>query len=382
MTARARTWLRRLQVLTVKELLQLARDVVLVVFLVYAFTADLYLAASGISLQLEEATITVIDNDQSAASRELISRFPAQEFRVVGEVTDPADALHRLDTGATMMVLDIPDGFGADLATGRQTSVQLLLDATNSAQATLAASYASRVVGELGGDLTVADLAPTTPRPTLPTVEAHSRVAFNPNRRESWFMAVSEMLNLITLFSLLLPGAAMVREKERGTVEQLMVSPLSATQIMLPKVIAMTAVILAATALGLGAIAVPLFDLPVRGSLLLFFAVTALYVFTVSGLGLFIATLARTMSQVGMMTILVFAPMMFLSGAWTPPEGMPALIRELMVISPLYHFLEVAFGIFFRGAGVTLLWDSIAAIAGIGGALFVLGAWRFHRQME
>jgi ABC-2 type transport system permease protein len=368
--------------MTVKELLQLARDIVLVAFLLYAFTADLYLAASGISLQLEDASLTVIDRDHSAASRELIHRFPSEEFRLVGEIADPSRAVELLDTGDTMMVLDIPHGFGADLATGRQGEAQLLIDATNSALATLAASYAGRVVADLGSDLTESDLAPPRPQLTPPRLAAETRVLFNPNRRESWFMTVSELLNLITLFCLLLPGAAMVREKERGTVEQLMVSPLSPIQVMLPKVLAMTLVILAATALGLGAVALPIFDLPVHGSLLLFFAVTALYVFTISGLGLFLATLARNMAQVGMMTILVFAPMMFLSGAWTPPEAMPPLIRRMMVLSPLHHYLEVAFGIFFRGAGPRLLWDSIAAIAAIGGALFLLGAWRFRRQFD
>ncbi len=375
------TWLRRLRVMTVKELLQLSRDLVLVAFLLYAFTADLYLAASGISLQLERAPMTVVDMDHSAASRELVARFPDQEFQLQSETTDLAEAMRRLDLGETMLVLDVPSGFGADLARGRQAEVQLLVDATNSALATLAASYAGRVAAELGRDLAEADLRPPSAAPDPPRVDLDQRVLFNPNRREAWFMIVSELLNLITLFCILLPGAALVREKERGTVEQLMVSPLTPTQIMLPKVLAMSLVILGAAALGIGAIGVPLFGLPIRGSLPLFFAVTALYVFTVSGLGLFIATLARNMAQVGMMTILVFGPMMFLSGAWTPPEGMPRLIREAMVVSPLYHFLEVAFGIFFRGAGVWLLWDSIAAIALIGGVLFALGVWRFRRQL-
>jgi ABC-2 type transport system permease protein len=366
--------------MTVKELLQLSRDVVLVIFLLYAFTADLYLAASGISLQLERAPLTVVDMDLSAASRDLVSRFPEQEFDLRGVTVDASASQRLLDTGETMLLLDIPAGFGADLAIGRQTDIQLLIDATNSALAVLAASYAERVVAGFGRDLARSDLRPPSPAVKAPHIELDERILFNPNRRESWFMIVAELLNLITLFCILLPGAALVREKERGTVEQLMVSPLSPAQIMLPKVMSMSLVILGATALGLGAVGIPLFGLPVRGSLLLFFAITTLYVFTVSGLGLFIATLARNMAQVGMMTILVFGPMMFLSGAWTPPEGMPELIRNLMWVSPLYHFLEVAFGIFFRGAGAALLWDSIASIALLGSILFTLGVWRFRRQ--
>jgi len=196
------------------------------------------------------------------------------------------------------------------------------------------------------------------------------------------WMSISELLTDITLFAIFLSGAAMVREKERGTVEQLLVSPLTPFQIVFPKMLAMTAVILAGTALSLFLILKCVFQVPMHGSLLLFFAVTTLYVFTTAGLGMFIATLARNMAQVGMLTALVFLPMIFLSGAWTPPEAMTYWMRGLMYISPLHYFLDASFGILLKGAGISMLWDSVLFIALIGSINFTLGMWRFRRQFQ
>jgi ABC-2 type transport system permease protein len=165
----------------------------------------------------------------------------------------------------------------------------------------------------------------------LPQVQNDIRVWYNPNQEDSWFMGISEMLNIATVFAVLLPAAAMVREKERGTVEQLIVSPLSPFGILLPKVVSMTGVILCGVALSLFLVLIPVFAIPVKGSLLLFFALSGLYVFTTAGLGLFAATIARNLAQAGMLSILILAPMLFLSGAWTPPEAMPGWLRGLML---------------------------------------------------
>ena len=216
----------------------------------------------------------------------------------------------------------------------------------------------------------------------LPVVDNRTRVWYNPNQNDAWFMAISELLNVITVFAILLPAAAMVREKERGTIEQLIVSPLTPFQVMAPKVLAMTGVILAATALSLGAVLVGVFGVPFRGSLLLFFAATTLYVVALSGLGLYIATITRNMAQASMLSILVLAPMIFLSGAWTPPEAMPTVARWLMVISPLYYYIDVAYGVILKGAGLDVLGPSFAGIIVIGSVVVGLGLWRFKRQFD
>jgi ABC-2 type transport system permease protein len=172
----------------------------------------------------------------------------------------------------------------------------------------------------------------------------------------------------------------MVREKERGTVEQLLVSPLTPFQIMFPKVLSMTAVILAGAYFSILFVLSGIFHIPVKGSLFLFFAVTALYVFTTAGLGLLIATLARNLAQMGMMTVFVFIPMLFLSGAWTPPEAMPVWMKVFMVLSPLHYYIDIGFAIFLKGAGFSILWTSILPMAVLGNVIFFGGMARFRRQ--
>ena len=181
---------------------------------------------------------------------------------------------------------------------------------------------------------------------------------------------------------MLLPAAAMVREKERGTIEQLLVSPLSPLQIMLPKIIAMLAVILGGIALGLFAILIPVFHIPVAGSLLLFFVFSTAYVATLAGIGILIATVTRNMAQAGMMVILIIAPMMFLSGLWTPPEAMPVLMRWGMYISPLYYYINASYGILMKGAGLTILWPMLAGILIIGVVVRFVTMQRFRQQFS
>ena len=193
-------------------------------------------------------------------------------------------------------------------------------------------------------------------------------------------MPIAELLTVITIMAIMLPAAAAVREKERGTIEQLLVSPLTPIQILLPKVIAMTLVILLGTAVSLFFVLRGIFDVPMKGSLVLFFAVTTLYTFTTAGLGLYIATLSRNLAQAAMLAILVLMPMIFLSGAWTPPEAMPAGMREAMFLSPLYHFIEMGYGILLKGAGLDVLWDSLLSLVLPGIVIFGFGVWRFKRQ--
>jgi ABC-2 type transport system permease protein len=216
----------------------------------------------------------------------------------------------------------------------------------------------------------------------VPRIDSRHRVWFNPNQNDGWFMSISELLTVVTLFAILLPAAAMVREKERGTVEQLLVSPLTSFQIMFPKVIAMTGVIVCGALISLLLILKPVFHVPFKGDFILFLAVTTLYVFTTAGLGLFAATIARNLAQAGMMTILILAPMIFLSGAWTPPEAMPSWLQMGMLVSPLHYYMDAVFGILLKGAGVGDLWRSILGIAVLGGIVFGFGLWRFRRQFR
>ncbi len=368
MYASLRIWFSRLQAMTWKELLQLLRDPVLLVFVLYAFTVDIYNAASGVSFQLNNVALVLQDLDKSQVSRELSQRFMAPEFRWLAQTEHAAHSLAYLDQSKALAVLDIPPGFSKDLHARNSAELQLQIDASNSVQGFLATMDASQIVNryalehqaqQFGLNLDAAR------GQALPTITNQVRVWFNPNQNDAWFMGISELLNVVTLFAMLLPAAAMVREKERGTIEQLLVSPLSPLQIMLPKIIAMVAVIVAGIALGLFAILIPVFHIPVAGNLLLFLIFSIAYIATLAGIGILIATLTRNMAQAGMMVILILAPMMFLSGVWTPPEAMPLVMRYAMYLSPLYYYINASYGILLKGSDLAILWPMLLGIVAI-----------------
>lgn len=376
-----RLWWRRLGAMIMKELLQLSRDGALMFFFIWSFNVNVFLSANDMKLQLANARLVVHDADHSVASRELIHRFRSPFFRVDGEIARLDEGLRLLDDGKAMLVLNIPPRFEEALIGGEQTAVQLQGDTTNSPQGLSAASYAARIVGEFGLEVAAQHVGLAgTAEDGLPVIRSEHRVWYNPNQNEAWFQSVVELLNMITVFAILLSAAAMVREKERGTIEQLLVSPLTPFQIMFPKVAAMTLAILMGTALSLFVIVQGMFHLPVKGSLLLFFSMTALYVFTTAGLGLFISMFTTNQAQVGLMTILVVAPMLLLSGTWTPPEAMPEWVRYLMLLSPLHYFIDISYGILLKGIGLEILWKPVLAMAALGGSLFGFGMWRFRGQ--
>lgn len=376
-------WVLRLFVMTRKELLQLRRDIPLVLFLVYSFSLSVYISGVGISMQVSNASLLVHDGDHSESSRELIHRFREPYFQFHGEVQNPRDGIERLDQGTAMVFLDIPQRFHESIAGREPVSVQLQVDTTNAPQGLSAASYAARIVGGFSSDVASVRLGDISDgRMDLPNVESAHRVWYNQNQNETWYQSISHILRMITLFAFLLPAAALVREKEHGTVEQLLVSPITPLQIMLSKVLAMTLVTLAATALAIAVVLKPVFGVPVKGSMTLFFVLTALYSFATAGLGLFAATVTRNQAQVGMIALLVISPMLLLSGIATPFEAMPSWVQSIMALSPLRYYVDVTYGILLKGVGLDVLWDSILAMALLGGTLFGLGLWRFRKQLE
>ncbi len=383
LTGRIILWQRRLLVMTVKEFLQFSRDWALILFMVYAFTLDIYLAGSGVNLELSRAVTVVHDDDRSYASRELIGRFRPPCFDVEGEIKGGPEGIHLLDHGKAMVVLDIPPRFEESLLSGAPTAVQVQLDASNTVLGMFASSYITRIVSRFGLEAGLKRLG-LDPNHSgkVPQVLDEYRVWFNPNEDNRWFMSIAELLDIVTLFSILLPACAMVREKERGTVEQLLVTPLTPFQIMFPKIMAMAVVILAGTGLSLFGVLKYCFGVPFRGSLVLYFAITLLYVFTTAGLGLLISTIARNLGQAGMMAIITYGPMIFLSGAWTPPEAMPHFLRLLMLLSPLHYYIDASFGVLLKGSGLRLLWDSVLGMSILGGSLFGLGMWRLRQQFQ
>ncbi len=377
----ARIWLQQTAVLSLKEIRQLLRDRALFIYTVYIFTANIIIAAGGASNELVDAPVRVHDADRSAASRDLIYRFLPPRFQLEGEVGSPAQALRLLDQGEAQMVLDIPPDFEQSLQRQQPAHVQALIDASQANIGYLASSYAARIVARFSEDRAQRNVirAGGDPR-NLPAVRNELRVWYNPDLNHQWFNTISELLTMVTVACILLPAAAMIREKERGTLEQLLVSPLTPLQIMLSKLLSMMLVMLCGTTVAVFGIMRPLYHVPFVGSVPLFYLLAALYAFTNAGLGLVAATFARNSAQVGLVVLLMVMPIVMLSGTWTPMESMPAWLRALMYLSPLRHFIEVAYGILLRGAGIGLLWESVAAMAAIGIALFALGLARFRTQ--
>lgn len=376
-------WLRRMLTMTGKELLQFVRDPVLLFFVLYAFTFDIYNAGSGVTLALTRGAVAVHDLDRSAASRELLSRLLPPQFNVIGETGDARSGDELLNDGSILMLVSVPPQFDADLQAGRPAAVQMEIDASNTVLSTFAYSYATQIVGQFGLESGLRRIGLGSGGLTeAPLVDNRIRSWFNPNQNDAWFMSISEMLNVITAFSILLTAALMVREKERGTIEQLLVSPLTPFQIMAPKVIAMTLIIHCGIVIAFSVVMQPVFDVPFRGDLLLFFAVTTLYIITLAALGLMIATMTRNLAQAAMLSILFLTPMMFLSGLWTPPEAMTPALRLLMYISPLHYYMDAVYGILLKGANLHDIRDSVAGIIVLGVLIGGSNLSRFRKQFD
>ena len=373
--------LQHMRVMTLKELIQFRRDIFLLIVVVYAFSADIYVAGSGIEMELKQAALTVADYDQSPASRDLIYSFRQPQFKFQGMEMNSERAMDLLDAGKTMLYLEIPADFNEALLSGKPTQVQLFVDTSNSVLGSLATSYAAQIVAGFGVQKAMERLSVGGAMGGgLPMVNSAHRVWFNPNGSDRWFVPINEMITMITMLSIMLPAAAMVREKERGTVEQLLVSPLTPLEIMLPKVLAMTFVILIGVTLAVFGVLGPVFEIPFRGNMLLFYVLTAIYVFSTAGFGLAISTVVNNLAQVGLMVIMLLSPMLLLSGAFVPPEAMPAALGYLILLSPMHHYIEIVRGIFLKGVGLDVLWPSVMGLLLVGTGVFAFGTWRFRRQ--
>ena len=379
---RVGTWLWQVAALTVKEFPQLVRDRAVFAYIIYIFTLDIIIAAGGASMELGGARVIVNDADRSMASRELIYRFRSPYFRLTDSAVHPDEALQLLDRGDATVFLDIPPDFGETLLTGDESAVvQLQIDTSTANVGYLASSYSTRIASSLSDQWSARRLSASgIPPDRLPKIQNQRRIRFNADINGAWFSCISELLAVITIACIFLPAIALVREKERGTVEQLLVSPLTPFQVMFSKTLAMMVVMLIGTAVSLFAIMQLMFDVPVRGSLALFFSLTALYAFTTAGLGMLAATFARTSGQLGMLLMLIVFPIIMLSGLWVQLESMPEWLRTVIDLTPLRYFIDIAYGILLRGAGLEIFGDSVLKMALIGAALFSMGLWRFRRQ--
>ena len=362
--------------LGVKELWSLWRDPMMLVLILYLFTVAVYSSARAIPETLHLAAIAVVDEDQSPLSQRIVGAFYPPLFTQPAVITrSEMDA--GMDTGAYTFVLNIPPNFQRDVLAGRAPAVQLNVDATRMSQAFSGSGYIQQIVlGE------VQDFARRYRASTTLPVDMATRMRFNPTLTQAWFGSVMQYINYITLVSILLTGAALIREREHGTVEHLLVMPVTPTEIMLGKVWSMGLVVLVAAALSLIFMLRGLLGVPIEGSVPLFLAGVALHLFATTSMGIFLATVARTMPQFGLLVILTILPMQMLSGGSTPFESMPLFVQRVMQVAPTTHFVELAQAILYRGAGMDVVWKPYLILAIIGSSLFALSLARFRKTIS
>lgn len=359
-----------------KELQSLRYDPVMVFLILYAFTFSIIAPAKGVKLELQNASVAVIDEDRSPLSRRLVDGLREPFFQP--PVAIPLEALTpAMDAGRYTFVIDIPPRFQADIAEGTEVAVQVAVDATAMTQAGAGARFLERELEEA----TLAHVAGFRTEAEQP-VTAVTRLLFNPNGESEWFMAVMQIVNMCTLLGILLAGAALIREREQGTIEHLLVMPLSALEIMLAKVWANALVILIGATLALLLVVRGLLGVPIAGSVPLFVAGLAVYLLTLTALGILLATIARTMPQFGLLSIPVFLILYMLSGANTPLEAMPEALQRIMLVSPTTHFVAFSQSLIFRGAGIGILWPELLATASIGVLAFLAALSRFRKTVS
>lgn len=361
--------------LGVKELWSLARDPMLLALIVFAFTVSIYAASNAVPETLNKAPICIVDEDRSPLSTRIVAAFQMPYF-LPPTLVSQAEMDARLDAGMDTFALNIPPDFQDDVLAGRSPTIQLNVDATRMSQAFTGSGYIQTIVG-----LEVQEFAQRyRARTTLP-VELVGRVRFNPNLTRSWFVSVMKLIDQVTLLAIVLTGAALIRERERGTIEHLLVMPVTPFEIMTSKVWAMGLVVLVACACSLIVVVQGLQGVPIAGSRLTFLCGTALHLFAATSMGIFMGTYARSMPQFGLLLMLVVLPLQMLSGGTTPRESMPEMVQILMLAAPNTHYVMLAQGILYRGAGLEVVWPQFAALGLIGTLLFGIALAQFRSTL-
>ncbi len=358
--------------LGLKELWGLLRDPILLGLIVFSFTASVYTAANSAPETLNKAPIAIVDEDRSPLSSRIIGAFYPPYFLPPRLITQ-AEMDERMDAGLDTFALVIPAEFQTDVLAGRAPAIQLNVDATRVAQAFTGSGYVQAIVND-----EVQTFVRRYHDTTEPPVALVTRVRFNQELNRSWFMAVVQVINQITMLSIVLTGAALIRERERGTLEHLLVMPITPLEIMASKLWSMGLVVLLAAGFSLHVVVQRWLAVPIQGSLLLFLAGTTLHLFATTSMGIFLGTFARSMPQLGLLMILILLPLQMLSGGSTPRENMPDWVQDVMLGAPTTHFVMLAQGVLYRGAGFDVVWPQFVALAIIGIIFFGISLARFR----
>ncbi|HBH55035.1 MAG TPA: hypothetical protein DDY91_24405 [Planctomycetaceae bacterium] len=358
-----------------KELRSLKYDKVMVIFVIYAFTLAIYSQATGTSSEIHNASVAVVDDDRSNLSAHLMDALYPPRFlppeRIAATEVDRA-----LDQGKYIFVIEIPPRFELDARAGRTPEIQLSIDATAMLQAGVGSSYIQKIIlQETQRFLKRSDDSAAQP------VAVVTRRLFNPNGETSWFNSIVAIVNQITLLTIVLTGAALLREREQGTIEHLLVMPLTAFDIAMAKVWANGLVILAAATVSLLLIVKGVLRVPVAGSEALFLLGVVLYLFFATALGVLLGTITRTMAQFAMLVVVLVIMLQLLSGGNTPIESQPAWLQRFTWYLPSARFVSFAQAIIYRGAGWSVVWRDFALVAVMGVLCMAYSLSRFRKMI-
>ncbi len=361
--------------LGIKEFRSLYRDPAMLILIAWAFSLGIYVAAHAQPEGLQSAPIAIVDEDRTPLSMRLAdSLYPPRFQKPV--LTSSRVAELGMDGGRYSFSLEIPPNFQRDVIAGRQPLVQLNVDATLVSQAFIGAGYIQTITSGEVSDF-VQKYRFVTPLPA----EVAQRVLFNPNLTQAWFSAIMEIINNVTMLSIVLTGAALIREREHGTIEHLLVMPLTPFEIMVSKIWSMGLVVLLAAIFALEVMARGVVGVVISGSVPLFLLGVTLSLLASTSMGIFLGTIARSMPQFGLLMILVLLPLEVLSGSLTPRESMPALAQKIMLIAPTTHFVSLAQAILYRGAGLRVVWPQFVALLGIAVVFFSAALVRFRQSI-
>ncbi|RWR09979.1 ABC transporter permease [Paenirhodobacter populi] len=362
--------------LTAKELRAIARDVVMLVLIAYVFTVSTYMVADAISTEVDHLAVAVIDEDQSILSARLTDSIQPPLFKSPDMIA--ADqALQAQKDGKYILVVDFPPDMERDLKAGRSVTINIDVDATAVAHAGNGAAFMSQMLGQ---EIT-RYFSPSAVDGSQ--IDVVFRSFYNPNLTSKWFTSVMQLMNSITILTLILAGASLIREREHGTIEHVLVMPVRPPEIVVSKILANGLVILIAAVFSLIVVVEWLLAVPVSGSVLLFVLGTALYVIALASLGLLLATFTKNMGQYGLLVIPVIVVMILLSGGITPLESMPGFLQvAIRILSPAPHFVAFAQSVLYRGSGIGLVWPEMATMAGMAVFTFSVTLMRFRKVLS
>jgi ABC-2 type transport system permease protein len=362
--------------LGIKELLSLLRDPTLLFLIVYSFTFSVYTPAKSAVMDVINASVAVVDEDDSAASRQIRDSLLPPLFLPAALL--PSNEINRaMNEGEYTFVIDIPPKFQSDLAKDAKPTVEIITDATAMSQAGRGPGYITKIITK--------EVQPFWSGRGNPLnrdlVQLVTRARFNPNMQQSWFVAVNQIVNNITVLAIFLTGAAVLREREHGTLEHLLVMPLKPYELMFAKIWANGLVVVVAVMGSLFLIVKGALGVPVAGSIPLFVGGLVVYLFSVTALGIMLATLVRSMPQFGLLAFPTFIAMSLLSGGQTPLESMPIVLQKIMQFVPSTHFVSFSQAVLFRNASPSMVWPDLTKMFLIGAAYTLFTLSRFRKML-